>query len=234
MLAEMITSTSMAKTADPIDIASFFRTAIKKLRELRRSNDRQRSLCKDMISEMKARVPAKAIQNIDSLRKTYELAEEELQVMRKTLQEAEQKAAKARRTQVERRGKREELKALAQLALRHLGKTCPVCGQKHDIESTRQRLEELATAPTEEVMTIDDRALKIAAELEQQEKTCIDAKAKLSEVEKIEREYRSWVSTRDSRLKEMGIHFKQDAEILENLGALDANLENKKKKLADL
>lgn len=219
---------------DSTEAPSRIDIAIKQLRELRRSNDRQRSSCKDMISEIQAKRPTTTIQNIDSLQKAYELAEEKLKVVRKALQEAEKEAAKARHAQVERREKSEELKIIAHLALRHLGKTCPVCGQEHDTESTRRRLEALVIVPTEEPMTVDNKALKIAADLEQQERICIEAKAKLSEAERIEREYRSWVSTRDSRLEEMGIHFKKDAEIIEKLDALDINLENKNKKIVNL
>lgn len=220
--------------ADSAEAPLSIDVAIKQLRELRRSNDRKQALIEDMMSEMKTGLPTTAIQSVDSLRKTYELAEEKLEEIREALQEAEKKAAKARRTQVERRETREELIALAQLALRHLGKTCPVCGQIHDAENTRRRLEKLAMASTEEVMTVDDGALKIAADLEQQEKICIDAKAQLSEAEKTEREYRNWVNTRDSRLKEMGIYSDQDADIIEKLGALDVDLENKSKKIAEL
>jgi len=223
-----------APTIASTEAPSFVDMAIKQLRELRRSNDRQRSLCKDMISEIQARKPPVSIQNIDSLLKTYELAEQKLQAIRRALKEAEEGAAETRRAQLERREKSEELKVLAQLALRHLGKTCPVCGQKHDMETTRRRLEELVTVPTEEAVTVDDAALKIAADLEQQEKICIDVKAELDQNEKTEREYRNWVSTRDSRLNEIGIHFENDAEITEKLTALNDDLENKNEKMVDL
>lgn len=220
--------------ADSTEAPTAIDVAIKQLRELRRSNDRQHALCKELVSEIKTSLPATEIPNIDSLWKTSELAEEKLEQLRKELEKAERQAAKARRAQVEHRETREELGVLAQLALRHLGGNCPVCGQKHDEANTRRRLEELSATPIEEVMVIDDRTTKLAEDLEKQEQMCMDAKAKLRDAEKADREYQDWISRRDSRLKEMGIHFIQESEIVEKLDVLDAELEDKNKKMADL
>ena len=208
--------------------------AIKQLRELRRSNDRQHALCKELVAEIESSALTAEPPDIDSLRKASELTEERLQQLREDLAQAERQAARARRAQVEHRETREELRALAQLALRHLAGDCPVCGQKHDEANTRRRLDELCAMPAEEVTVIDHRATELAADLERQEEICLGAKARLRDAEKADREYRDWVRRRDSRLKEMGFHLTQESEIVERLDMLDTELEDKKGRMAGL
>lgn len=57
------------------------------------------------------------------------------------LAEREKAAAEHRRRQTDSRDRVASLRALAELALRHLGPQCPVCGQANDPEHTRARLE---------------------------------------------------------------------------------------------
>ena len=81
--------------------------------------------------------------NLDVVRKEAEEASQALEAARKTLAEAEEEVAEARRQQMEARSEREDLRVLAEVALRHLGQQCPVCQQTYDIDSTRERLSRL-------------------------------------------------------------------------------------------
>ena len=81
--------------------------------------------------------------NLDVVREEAEEASQALEAARETLIEAEEEVAEARRQQMEARSEREDLRVLAEVALRHLGQQCPVCQQTYDIDSTRQRLSRL-------------------------------------------------------------------------------------------
>jgi DNA repair exonuclease SbcCD ATPase subunit len=59
------------------------------------------------------------------------------------LADMERVAAAHRRAQVELSERAESLRALAELAMQHLGPHCPVCGQEHDPAQTRALLQEL-------------------------------------------------------------------------------------------
>jgi len=70
-------------------------------------------------------------------------AEARTQTASEQVASAEQQAALDRRVQVELTERTESLRALAQLALRHLGDACPVCGQTYDQIGTRSRLQHM-------------------------------------------------------------------------------------------
>ena len=67
------------------------------------------------------------VERVEASRRRLEAASTHVQAVRSALQVAETR--------------REELTALAQLALRHLSESCPTCGQEVDPASLRQRLE---------------------------------------------------------------------------------------------
>jgi hypothetical protein len=73
-------------------------------------------------------------------------AEATLQEASQHLAAAQDEAAQRRREQVEQAEHRESLRTLAQLALQHLGETCPVCDQAYDEAATRARLDQLVSA----------------------------------------------------------------------------------------
>ena len=76
-------------------------------------------------------------------REEAEKSSQALEAARKTLAEAEEEVAEARRRQMEARTEREDLRVLAEVALRHLGQLCPVCQQTYDLDSARERLSRL-------------------------------------------------------------------------------------------
>lgn len=73
-------------------------------------------------------------------------AETRMKEISDRLANAELQGAASRRRQIESTQQTESLQALAQLALRHLGETCPVCAQDYDRAATRARLEDLLHA----------------------------------------------------------------------------------------
>jgi len=95
-------------------------------------------------------------------------------------------------------------------------------------------LEELSGSPGEEVVVIADRAKELAEDLEKQDQICLEAKARLRDAEKANQEYHDWIDRRNSRLKELGVHLKQESEIVEQLDVLYTELEDKKRRMAGL
>ena len=81
--------------------------------------------------------------NLDALRGEVEEASQALEAARRTLDEAQEEVAETRRRQLETRSRQEDLRVFAEITLRHLGPTCPVCQQIYDVDSTRERLESL-------------------------------------------------------------------------------------------
>lgn len=74
--------------------------------------------------------------------------EEELSAAEAELSEAQERARNERARLVAEKERKEDLAALARLALRHLGDTCPVCTQGYDEEHTRNHLRALMESAT--------------------------------------------------------------------------------------
>jgi DNA repair exonuclease SbcCD ATPase subunit len=81
---------------------------------------------------------------LDALRRSNrDDAQADLLRLQQLLVDAQQRAEQRRADALAQTEAREELSALAQLALRHLNGPCPVCEQPHDVEATRRHLESL-------------------------------------------------------------------------------------------
>lgn len=124
--------------------------------------------------------------------------ERELPGARAKLEALQKQAARDRLRQVNTQEEREELSALASLALRHIDGDCPVCGQEHDREQTRQRLEvmmgdasdagstdrtgEAVDAAARAVAQLEERRAEVAAELRYLESERLEAEASRREI----------------------------------------------------
>ena len=105
------------------------------------------------------------------------------------LAEAEERAAAMRRDQLEASSRQEEMRVLAEVALRHLGEHCPVCMQSYDREATLERLDSMlrSTAhPTVPPNRMPDLA-KMAEHVQAMEKEASAAAAVLQDAQRQER-----------------------------------------------
>jgi DNA repair exonuclease SbcCD ATPase subunit len=191
---------------DSVDAPPVLDTAVKQLETLRRSNSRRRDIAAALHSEILAK-PDLVAPDEGSVRDALENAQGEVRLAREALTAAERRAAQERHAQVQLRESREELRVLAQLALRHLGERCPVCAQHYDHAETRRRLEELAGAPAEKDLVVSgaEQVVEMAALLEDRERTLSMIEARHREVQDTNREWRSWIADRDRRLQELGL-----------------------------
>jgi exonuclease SbcC len=92
----------------------------------------------------------------------------DVQSLQQRLLEAQQRAEHRRAEAIAQTETREELRALAELALRHLDGPCPVCEQPHDADATRRHLENLinsAGTPEDLAVSQDNEVAEAQAEL---------------------------------------------------------------------
>ncbi len=185
--------------------------AVKRLDAQRLALGRRVSLAEELdieIAERDAPAPVEPPPNAVEISQRVERAEAHLGDLREGLVKAEAEAAEQRRRQVERRERDQELRALAEIAVRHLDGPCPVCGQQHTEEKTRRHLEALIGAAGEEgsAEQFNGEAItSLAAEVERARFELTEAKGALAEVERIKREQESWAAERDRRLGELGV-----------------------------
>ncbi len=203
--------------------------AMKQLEAIQRSIERRSDLADELLSEIQNR-PSITIPDEKAFKETFDKADKELITVRQELAEAESQAAEERQRQVELRESHEELRAIAQLALRHLGPECPVCGQEYDRESTQQRLEKLIGTPAEdktEQLHGHQRVMALASVLKDCEKARSDADAELQEAKDIAKENRHWLEVRDRQLRELEIEPNPNTNITKVLTDLVKSLAKK-------
>ncbi len=139
--------------------------------------------------------------------------------LRKELVEAQKRTAKERRTRVADHEHAEELKVLAQVALRHLEERCPVCTQSYDRRVAEEHLQRLlGSAEAIELSENTRRVEALTKDLEHQERTLSDAAAALRAAQQANMTHRSWLADRNRRLKELGVELSAAVPVTESLG----------------
>ena len=132
---DVMPSMDSSNTQNVIDLA------MAELRILHLSLDRHGDRLRDL-TLMLNDLPS-AVADIDSMQAEATEASKALAEARQELSDAERENTENHRRLLELRSEREELRVLAEIALRHLGEQCPVCQQTYDQESTRERLESM-------------------------------------------------------------------------------------------
>ena len=182
---------------------------VKEIDARRRSVERQLDLLTELLEELEAESVAEVSEEgLAPLQAAVDNADAQLTSARRALQAAQASAAEQRRLQVQLRDTQAELRALAELALRHLDGPCPVCGQEHDAERTRGRLEGLVGDGADDTGGIPadggDVAV-LAADVERLEQAHLSAVAALRATTAAERERLRIRSERSRRLEELGL-----------------------------
>ena len=150
--------------------------------------------------------PPEPSEDIARLRSAEANAVAELDLAREALQAAEAIAAETRRLQVEAGEQREQLRALAELALHHLDARCPVCDQTYDRAATRARLEAMIRAQPDEVAADPSTSVAAAAaQVQTLEMQTSGAARELSAAEHARRDFEAQGEQLAARLAELGI-----------------------------
>lgn len=192
--------------------------AVKQMDVQRHSVEHRAGLLRELLAEVEAQPPTQASAvPIHELQAAAAKAEADVNSAREALEQALAQAAEQRRIQVQLRDTQAELRALAELALRHLGDTCPVCGQGYDEAHTRHRLEELAGGPSDPDEAAEPQTSQVsalAATVEELERHQSAAVAALREAGMRERQLGHWRDERNRRLHELGLGAVDDADLV--------------------
>lgn len=182
-----IVSVSSNEASSQLDIA------IKHLSSMRRSLERRIFEFSELLDQWRS-APTKPTVGAADLKVTLDDAVAATEARREELRAAEQGAATQRQLLVSRREAKKELRALAELALRHLEDKCPVCTQEYDPDVTRSHLEELiASAEYEGGLDISRDSVREKAEsLKKSESLVAEYSANHSNILREERRYREW------------------------------------------
>ena len=126
---------------ETLDAHSAIDGAMVELRTIRLSLERRADRLRQLATALQE-LPSTP-SDLATLQQTTDDSVLALENAKRALSEAEERATEIRRRQTQAREQQQELRVLAEIALRHLGEHCPVCQQQYDIEATRDRLNSL-------------------------------------------------------------------------------------------
>jgi DNA repair exonuclease SbcCD ATPase subunit len=175
--------------ADSPEAARVLDNALKELQARQLGIERRITNLRRLLEQLNNRPPAHA--DAEPLRAQLAEAEAATTQARMRLQAAQEQAAAQRRRQVGAQEREEELRALAQLALRNLSERCPVCGQEHDLPATRARLEKFIQGTQQDAEAAID-VKGPTGELERAEQKLAQISMMVQAAEHAERSFKSW------------------------------------------
>lgn len=218
-------------SVDALDAARILDAGLKELEALQLQEGRRVATLGQLLRHLAA--PPRQAQEVEPLRQALAKAEEAAAASRARMQTGQEQTASERSRLVALRERTEEVRALAQLALRHLDERCPVCDQEYDIDETRHRLEQiLAGEPGQEpaVPTVDLEAL--TAEVERDERLVAETAARLREAEQGNASRDEWEKTLQRQVADVGLEGEDDR--LQRATELHESLSSRQETLAAL
>jgi DNA repair protein SbcC/Rad50 len=200
--------------------------AIKRLDAERRASERRAQVL-DMLGRDVGLMAGKATPELTVLREKIAVTKQKTEDLRRQVVEEQSRVAELRRLQANLKEQSEQLRALALLALKHLGDKCPVCEQDYDVDSTRQRLDLIAkggaTAQQPELFghrggpqspVAPEKLPELLTNLSAQEKELSVAELDLRKAEEAAREYDAAEAAIVNRLADLGLKASTSAERL--------------------
>jgi DNA repair exonuclease SbcCD ATPase subunit len=177
---------------------------LKELQAARVARERLMAAAKTLATDIEKRSNLLAVPNLDTLRDERAALERKVKQLSEHLSKAREAAADERKRQVTASTAKEELEALAQLAIRHLGEHCPVCDQIYDRQQTTRRLQALLGENTDSTGVQPD-VDKMAADLSTLEKELVTSDKSLKEAERTAAELENWNVEVQKRLQDIGL-----------------------------
>ena len=219
-------STGESPRVDSFDAPRAIDAGMAELRAVRLSLERRGDRLRHLALMLDDLPPP--IDNIDETRKEAEQASQALEAARNTLAKAEQEVAEARRRQIEARSEREDLRVLAEIALRHLGEQCPVCQQTYDVDSTRERLSRLREGVEPTGPPVDELGLiGLMKDVQAMQERASSANAALQDSERHESVRTNSQERIRADLVELGIEILEDSNAARAIeSALEENARN--------
>jgi RecF/RecN/SMC N terminal domain. len=201
-------ATPSIPAADAVDASSVLDRSLRQLQDLNGREEARLSAAKRLRAYFGQR-PAPPAAQISDLRAARDKAEQVAREARESVEAEKKRAAELRRRQIEQQDREQQRRAFAQIALKLLDKTCPVCAQHYDIEESRRRLEELAhgSVTGEMVATTkgESEMNKLAAEELSAVKAASEARNLLASEEDKERRIEEWNTALERECAAFGI-----------------------------
>ncbi len=144
------------------------------------------------------------------IEETERAAEAALQTVAEDLAAAQEQAAQHRREQIEQAEERESMRTLAELALHHLGETCPVCGQTYDEDATRTTLGRLVGSEESRAAMSSDGVAEAAARVEMAERRLAEIRAQVRTARAAREQRTAWEQTLIGLRRDVGMHHSDD------------------------
>jgi DNA repair exonuclease SbcCD ATPase subunit len=136
--------------------------------------------------------PPRPAEGLPEAREAHSRAVQQAAALRAQLAGAEAAAAELRRRQVAAVEESSSLAAMAELALRHLSDSCPVCQQAYDRGSTEAHLRSLRDAPTSRGDDLPMDVPQIAAEVSEAEQAEVQARAEVRRLDALQQQRIEW------------------------------------------
>ncbi len=204
-VARLGIDTRQAPSMEASEAAPAIDSALKLLQAKRGANERSKALIEQFISEIRSRTE---VVLPDTKELSARLAEDQnaLDSAKMLFAKGEEASRAEIRDQLKQARSQDEMKALAELALRHLGERCPVCEQTYDRDKTADRLRKLAQAtPGRAVLPSREVVDELAATVERHERALSETRRQLDLANRQAGANAAWSSERDRRLTELGI-----------------------------
>jgi DNA repair exonuclease SbcCD ATPase subunit len=179
-------------------------SAFSQLDVSKRSVERQYGLAEGLQRDVAAFAVMKK-PDLSGLRDKVTAAKNKADEARGRVAEEQTRIAEVRRLQAGLKERSEQLKALAALALKHLGDKCPVCEQQYNAPETRRRLEQMAAGFIAEpsIEPARERLPELLSGLSASEQAQAVAELELRKAEQSAREYEATESGIQRRLAEL-------------------------------
>jgi len=218
-VARLGIDTRQAPSMEASEAAPAIDSTLKLLQAKRGANERSKALIEQLIGDIRSRTE---VVLPDTKELSARLAEDQraLDSAKMLFAKGEEASRAEIRDQLKQTRSYDEMKALAELALRHLGERCPVCEQIYDRDKTTDRLRKLAQAtPGQAVLPSREVIDELAATVERHERALFETRRQLDSANRLAGANAAWSSERDRRLTELGIDpgSKEPAKALTNL-----------------
>lgn len=149
--------------------------------------------------------PPQSAERLPAARDLHDGAAQRAASLRAELVAAEAAAAEQRRRQVAAAEEASSLAAMAQLALRHLSASCPVCQQTYDRGSTEAHLRSLLDTASSPAAARPVDVPRIAEELSEAEQTEAKARGEVRRLEALQQQRTEWVDQVSRMAAELGL-----------------------------
>lgn len=221
---------------ESIEATSSIDEALREIGTLRDACSRRKALAQELLSSLQ-REPHVVTESIATLQDLAKAASNELQNATARLDSARKRSAELRQLRVETKELQQQKEALALIALKLLGNSCPVCDQAYDVEATRARLSALLAGRKQHAIEspdADQEVIDLSAAEENARQTEEKAKKTLSDAESAIAKHSEWSDGLNRRIKELELKELDRSKLRETLATIATDCDQRDASLVQL